>query len=234
MLAHNPILITVELLAVSVWVGSLVCLAVVASAARASLDAQARVTFFRALGRRYGIVGDGALAVAIGIGLTMAWPPASWDRLEDAAVALAGALVVATAIGVRQARAMTRLRRHSLANDTDERYRASGEGGSDRRFDPSRPHRTRHTRNRGAGGAHYRRLTGRHAGPPSIPFSQVTGRRWDRREFHDARSAIRGPCDRAETARSCLRLLDRIGGSSTLVHDRRRPRTAEPSERSEK
>ncbi len=130
MLAHNPILITVELLAVSVWVGSLVCLAVVASAARASLDAQARVTFFRALGRRYGIVGDGALAVAIGIGLTMAWPPASWDRLEDAAVALAGALVVATAIGVRQARAMTRLRRHSLANDTDEQIARRVKGGA--------------------------------------------------------------------------------------------------------
>jgi hypothetical protein len=60
----------------------------------------------------------------------MAWPPASWDRLEDAAVALAGALVVATAIGVRQARAMTRLRRHSLANDTDEQIARRVKGGA--------------------------------------------------------------------------------------------------------
>ncbi|MGI8750740.1 MAG: hypothetical protein ACR2MN_00160 [Acidimicrobiales bacterium] len=119
-LAHNPVLIGVELLAGSVWVGSLVCLAVVAAAARASLDPAARVAFFRSLGRRYGLVGNGALAVAIGVGLTMGWPPSAWDGLVDVAVALTGTLVVVTVVGVRQARAMTRLRRRSLDEPTNE------------------------------------------------------------------------------------------------------------------
>lgn len=120
MLAHNRALIGILILSSSVWVGSLACLAVVANAARSSLDPTARVAFFKAVGRRYALVGDGALAVAIGVGLAMSWPSSSWSRLEDTAVALTGAVVVATAFGVRQARAMTRLRRRSLADPADQ------------------------------------------------------------------------------------------------------------------
>lgn len=120
MLAHNRVLIAVLILSSSVWIGSLACLAVVANAARSSLEPAARVAFFRALGRRYALVGDGALAVTIAVGLALAWPPSSWGRLEDTAAALTGAVVVATAFGVRQARAMTRLRRRSLAAPADD------------------------------------------------------------------------------------------------------------------
>jgi uncharacterized membrane protein len=119
MLAHNRALIGILVLAASVWIGSLVCLVVVASAARSSLDAPTRVAFFRALGRRYGMVGGGALATVIGVGLAMGWPPSSWDRLEDTAAALTAAVVVATAAGVGQARGMTRLRQRSLERPTD-------------------------------------------------------------------------------------------------------------------
>ncbi|HEU5002338.1 MAG TPA: hypothetical protein VFW71_06110 [Actinomycetota bacterium] len=119
-MAHNTMLIGVELLASSVWVGSLVCLPLVAAAARESLTPDARVALFRSLGRRYGIVGNGALALAIAVGLALAWPPSSWSGLEVAAVILTGALVALTAVGVRQARAMTRLRRRFLGNATDE------------------------------------------------------------------------------------------------------------------
>jgi hypothetical protein len=74
-LAHNPALVAIELIASSIWVGSLVCLAVVSQAASASIDPDARVALFRALGRRYGVVGSVALLTAIGVGLAMAATP---------------------------------------------------------------------------------------------------------------------------------------------------------------
>lgn len=119
MLARNPSLIAIELIAASIWTGSIVCLMVVTSAARASLDSETRVAFFRALGRRYGALGSAALAVSIGVGLAMLWPPQSWGPLQDTVLALAGALVVLTAIGVRQARAMTRLRREAFGKGSE-------------------------------------------------------------------------------------------------------------------
>jgi hypothetical protein len=88
MLALNTPLVTVELLAACIWVGSLVCLALVTSTARRVLDAPSQVAFFRAIGRRYGIVGTGALLVAIGAGLALSWPPSTWSSTIDAAVAL--------------------------------------------------------------------------------------------------------------------------------------------------
>lgn len=110
----NPVLVTLELLAASIWVGSLVCLAMVAQTGRATLDGPAQVAFFRALGRRYAIVGTTALLVAIGVGLAMAWPPSAWSATVDAAVALAGFLVLVSAAGMAQARAMGTLRGRSM------------------------------------------------------------------------------------------------------------------------
>jgi uncharacterized membrane protein len=114
MATQNAVLVGIELLAASVWIGSLVCLVVVANAARSSLEPSTQVAFFRALGRRYGTVGNLALATAIGVGLALLWPPSAWGRLEDAAVALSGLLVLITGLGIAQARSMTRLRRRLL------------------------------------------------------------------------------------------------------------------------
>ncbi len=113
-MASNAVLIGIELFAAAVWIGSLICLVVVAGAARSSLDDGAQIEFFRSLGRRYGVVGNVALATAIGVGLAMLWPPSSWGSLADTVVALTGVLVVMTALGIRQARSMTRLRGRSL------------------------------------------------------------------------------------------------------------------------
>ena len=121
----NPVMVTLELLAASIWVGSLVCLAVVAQTGRATLDGPAQVAFFRALGRRYAIVVTAALLVAIGAGLAMAWPPSTWSATVDAAVALAGLLVLASAAGMAQARAMGTLRGRSMKAPADPVARAA-------------------------------------------------------------------------------------------------------------
>jgi uncharacterized membrane protein len=112
-------MVAVELLAACIWVGSLVCLALVTSAARKVLDAASQVALFRAIGRRYGIVGTAALLVAIGCGLALAWPPSTWSNTIDAAVALSGVLVLFTAAGMAHARAMTALRRHAVTAPDD-------------------------------------------------------------------------------------------------------------------
>jgi hypothetical protein len=119
MLATNAPLVAVELFAACIWVGSLVCLALVTSSARKVLDGPSQVAFFRAIGWRYGIVGTAALLVAIGCGLALAWPPSTWSSTIDAAVALSGVLVLATGAGMAQARAMTALRRQAMGAPGD-------------------------------------------------------------------------------------------------------------------
>jgi hypothetical protein len=113
-LATNTPLVAVEQTAACIWVGSLVCLALVANMARNVLDCPSRVMFFRAIGRRYGIVGTASLVVAIGADLGLAWPLSSWSGTIDATVALAVVLVLATAAGMVQARAMTTVRRRVM------------------------------------------------------------------------------------------------------------------------
>jgi len=119
MLATSTPLVAFELIAASIWVGGMVCLAIVAKAARGVLDESSQVAFFRAVGRRYGMVGTTSLLIAIAAGLALSWPPSSWSRAIDAAAVLAGVLVVATIAGMMQARAMTALRRKLIANPRD-------------------------------------------------------------------------------------------------------------------
>ena len=121
--------VALEILSASVWIGSLVCLAVVSRAARTVLDGPAQVAFFRAVGRRYAIVGTGSLLVAIVTGLAMSWPPPTWSATIDTAVALAGLLVVATAAGMAQARAMATLRRRAMSSPADRAARAAARHG---------------------------------------------------------------------------------------------------------
>src|SRR5450759_2895067 len=119
MLATSAPLVAVELISASIWVGGMACLAIVAKAARGVLDESSQVAFFRAVGRRYGIVGTASLLIAIAAGLALSWPPSSWSRTIDAALVLAGVLVVATVAGMTQARAMTALRRKVITNPGD-------------------------------------------------------------------------------------------------------------------
>lgn len=108
-------LVAVNLVASSIWVGGLVAIFVVARAAEATLGPVQRIEFFRALGRRYGMVGGAALLVAIATGAVLL-DDHPWEGMLVATALLAASLLGVTAIGMAQARRMTRLRRHSLTD----------------------------------------------------------------------------------------------------------------------
>lgn len=109
-----PALVAVHLLAATIWVGGFVAIGVVGQVARRTLEPPARIAFFRSLGRAYGVVGGTSLLVGLGTGAALLPEPLTAGR-SLAAIALGVALLVATAAGVRQARAMTRLRTRALA-----------------------------------------------------------------------------------------------------------------------
>lgn len=110
-------LVTIFVLAASVWVGGLVTLLVVARATR-TLSASDRVRTFRAIGRAYGPIGAGALAISLALGMVLTWNEPR-DLLLTVTAVVAAGLVVVTAVGVVQARAMTRLRRDALDDPAD-------------------------------------------------------------------------------------------------------------------
>jgi uncharacterized membrane protein len=112
-LAASTILLVVHALSAAIWIGGLVAIFVVARAASATLDRADRIAFFRALGRAYGIVGGAALLVALASGAILL-DDHPWDGLLTATAIVAAALLLATAAGVAQARAMTRLRREAM------------------------------------------------------------------------------------------------------------------------
>ncbi|MGI8844814.1 MAG: hypothetical protein ACR2HC_01325 [Thermoleophilaceae bacterium] len=117
--AASPLLIFVALLGACVWVGGLVTIVIVVGVAREQLDRMAQVEFLRALGRRYLRAGAPALALALGPGaVLLAGRP--WGPLSSATVLVGVALVVVTAVGVVQARAMTRLRAAALDSPGDD------------------------------------------------------------------------------------------------------------------
>lgn len=115
----RTLLITIELLAASVWIGSMVCLVLVSDIAKRVLEPSARVQLFRTIGRAYGIAGSAALLIAIAVGLVLAGMPSNWSTTTTAAVILSGILVALTAAGMAQARRMTVARRRSLASPED-------------------------------------------------------------------------------------------------------------------
>jgi hypothetical protein len=108
----------VTLLGACVWLGGFVAIAVVARVARSQLERPAQVAFFRALGRRYLGVGVGALVLALAGGAALL-AGHGWDAAALLAVVFAGAIVLATAAGVVQARGMTRLRARAVRAPDD-------------------------------------------------------------------------------------------------------------------
>jgi hypothetical protein len=114
----RAILLGVFMLASCIWVGGYVAIALVARVATRTLAPGQRVAFFRALGRSYVLVGGPALLVALGTGAGLLSDHV-WDGVLIAAVVVAAALVAALAVGVVQARRMTRLRAGALSAPED-------------------------------------------------------------------------------------------------------------------
>jgi len=125
----RAVLLGVFTLASGIWVGGYVAIAAVASAGTATLDPATRVAFFRALGRSYLWIGGVALVVALGTGAALL-SGRTWDGTATVAVVVSAALVVALAVGVGQARRMTRLRRAALAAPQDHRLAEQVERGA--------------------------------------------------------------------------------------------------------
>jgi len=111
-------LLAVLVVATSIWVGGYIAIAVVARAATATLTPDARVAFFRSLGRLYFWVGTPALVVALASGAILA-RDVDHGALFTATVVVAVVLLVSFAVAVGQARRMTRLRRALLAAPGD-------------------------------------------------------------------------------------------------------------------
>jgi hypothetical protein len=114
MITGRMVLLAIEMLATSVWVGSLVCLALVSSVARRVLDGPSRVAFFRGIGHIYGRVGTCALLVAIAAGVAIAGRPSHWETTVSLAISLSVLLVALTFVGMAQARRMTVQRQRAL------------------------------------------------------------------------------------------------------------------------
>jgi uncharacterized membrane protein len=129
--AGHALLLTVFVLAASIWVGGYVAIGVVARTVAATLDGPARVSFFRTLGRSYLRVGTPALIVALGTGAALLWGR-RWDALLAATVAVVALLLIGLAVAVAQARAMTRLRGQAVSQPGDEQLAARVRNGGRR------------------------------------------------------------------------------------------------------
>lgn len=117
-------LVAVNVIAVSIWVGSLVAIAVFARVSRRVLDDRSRVALFAAVGRAYAVVGPVALLVALGTGLALAGRPSSWTGHVTAAITGSATLVVVSVVAMAQAHRMTLLRRRLVATPGDARLAA--------------------------------------------------------------------------------------------------------------
>ena len=103
-------------LGASVWLGGFVMLIIVSRATRQHLEDAARVAVFRQVGREFLPVATTAVIVVLATGgVLLGNRP--WDGLATTLVVLVAAVIGATGLGVRQARAMTRLRRRALGAD---------------------------------------------------------------------------------------------------------------------
>jgi hypothetical protein len=124
----RPLLTTLLLLAGAVWVGGVLVIPLVTRAAWQTLPEGQRIAFFQRFGRLYGVVGAVSLVVAFSCaGVLLAGHPV--DATLIASWVTGVLLVIATVVGVLQARQMTALRSAAAAApDAEPRPRVTTAG----------------------------------------------------------------------------------------------------------
>ncbi|HEX5535154.1 MAG TPA: hypothetical protein VFX33_15545 [Actinomycetales bacterium] len=121
---------TLLLLAGAVWVGGVLVIPLVTRAAWQTLPDGLRIAFFQRFGRLYGMVAGVSLVLAFACaGVLLAGHP--FDATLIAGCVTAVLLVIATVVGVLQARHMTALRSAAVrAPDQATRSRLTTAGGA--------------------------------------------------------------------------------------------------------
>ena len=131
--AGDTVVRSLHLIGGAIFAGGMVMLGVVAATARRTVPAEARVEFFRVLGRRFLVLGGIALLVAIATGTDMASDRDVWGSLTDttygktllAKLILVAIVIVLTAFhSLVQGPALSRLRQQAIARPDDEQLEA--------------------------------------------------------------------------------------------------------------
>jgi uncharacterized membrane protein len=121
-----------HLIGAAVWAGGLVFLALAVGAARRTLADAERIAFFRAVGRRFLVVGGIALLVLIATGSEMTSDRDAWSTLGEgtygktllAKLILVGVVIVLTLVhSLVQGPALSRLREQAIERPGDEALR---------------------------------------------------------------------------------------------------------------
>jgi uncharacterized membrane protein len=116
--ALAKVLVGLLILASSVWIGGFVGLVIFSASSKKTLGRPERIALFRQVGHRYLRVAAVAFVLVLvpGAVLLVARP---FDGFTIAVLVLAVAIVAVTWIGVRQARAMGRMRKAALGHPDD-------------------------------------------------------------------------------------------------------------------
>jgi len=112
------VLIFVNILAASIWIGGYVAVVFVTRIARRRLTPADQIAFFKDFGKTWGIVATSALLVALASGAVLT-ADHGWTTTATAAAVVAGVLIATTFLGMRQARRISALRSELLDHATD-------------------------------------------------------------------------------------------------------------------
>ena len=122
--ALAKVLVGLLILASGVWIGGFVALIVFSASSRKTLGRPERIALFRQVGHRYlRIAVAAAVLVVIPGAILLAVRP--FDGFTITVLALVVAIVAVTWIGVRQARAIGRMRKAALTHPDDDTQAAA-------------------------------------------------------------------------------------------------------------